>query len=302
MTTKKALTVVGLLIFLVALGFVIPAPKGNDLSSKERALILKDPDEFAILREDSNRNNNPDWQDMLLIGMSTTTREAASKITVTEEDKVRLADPNNLTASFSKNLYTTSEYAKKNGGLSGAQQTEIIKKLIAEEEQKINYKVFTIEDTLVAGSDNDISRKSYGNALGTIFIKARQYKIGSNDTSIMEAYLVNKDPNILATLKIKKNNIALIIEELRTVPVPRSALPYHLLLINALSQYKTTIENLSTTGSDPLRSSIVFRDYATTMTSLQSALQAMQLYFTLGNISFNQNEPGYLITSVYTSK
>ena len=105
MTTKKALTVVGLLVFLIIVTLIIPAKwvglgSGTSASKRGSALLLKSPSEFASLRRDIDKNSNPDWKDLLNETTSTTTKAAASKVTVTESDKKRLADPNNLTGEL----------------------------------------------------------------------------------------------------------------------------------------------------------------------------------------------------------
>lgn len=302
MTTRKALTVVLVLIFLTSLSFVVPSSLVGGKSPTVKPLFLKDPSQFALLKGDSNRNNSPDWQDLLLSGASTSTLEGAKKIKVTDEDRARLLDPNNLTASFSKNLYTASLYAKKNGNLTEAEQSALVKSLIEQEAKKVLVKTYAVSDLSVSSIDTEEIKKNYGNKLGEIFLQSRKDKIGSGDIAIIQAYNINKDPGPLATLRIKKNKLDSLVRSLLQISVPPSAVVYHLRLINALSQYKTTVDSLSQIDTDPIKASLAFREYGTLNATLLSSLKSIQLYFNVENVTFTKNEPGFLITSVYTSK
>ena len=299
MTTAKALLMVG---GLLVLSLIIPAKWLGvaPVQEKKQGLILRDPDELAMLSGDSDRNNNPDWKDLLNKTTSASTTEAAKKTAVSEETKKRLEDPNNLTASFSKNLYTASAYAQKNGELSTAQQEELVSSIVQGESDKIVIKTYTLDDLTIAKKENETTQRAYGNALGTIFKEAQKYKLEVADVSAIKAYLTNKDPAPLASLVIKKNNTTIIINELLKLPVPYSASPYHLLLINRMSAYRTSLEGLSTADTDPMRATIAFKSYVPSFQLVASSIASMQIYFKLQNVTFKSNEPGYVLTTGYT--
>jgi hypothetical protein len=284
MTTKKALLVVGTLIVVVGLSAVVPAKWFGVQPAKSHrpVLVLRNSEELAALARDSDRNNNPDWKDLLI--------------------KKRLADPNNLTASFSKNLYTVSAYAKKNGKLTKADQKAVMKDLIASETSKIVVKTYEVADITTTTTDTPATERDYGNALGKLFKKAVGYKLYEIDLNILKAYTTNKDPAPLASLVIKKNNAKIILEELLKMRVPFSAVPYHLLIINRLSQYITVLDGVSQADTDPLRATVSFNSYLPTIKVLSSSLDQMKLYFSLQGIVFTSNEAGYVLTSGYTTK
>lgn len=299
MTTIKALIIVG---SLLVLSLIVPAKWFGVTTTKEnrQGLILRDPDELALLAKDSDRNNNPDWKDLLNKTTSASTTEAASKTDTSEETKKRLADPNNLTASFSKNIYTASAYAQKNGTLTQAQQEELVSTIVQGEKSKIIVKTYTLDDLAIAKKEDESTQRSYGNALGLIFKEAQKYKLDVADVTNIQAYLVNKDPAPLASLVIKKNNTVTIIDKLLKLSVPFSASPYHLLLINRLSEYKTALEGLSAADTDPMRATIAFKSYIPTFQLVASAVASMQTYFKIQNITFSSKEPGYVLTPGYT--
>jgi hypothetical protein len=302
MTTKRALLVVGMFIFLLMITLIAPAKWVGVAPKKHTGLVLKNANELAVLSKDTNRNNNPDWKDLLINTTSTSTQAIASKFIVTETDAKRLADPNNITASFSKNLYTVSSYAKQAGNMSLAEQESIVSGLVTKEVEKVSVTTYNQDNLSIASTETPASIKTYGNQLGMIFKKATGFKLEVVDFDKIQAFTVNNDPDTLATLLIKKNNTKTIISELLKVSVPKSAVPYHLLMVNRLSEYMTVLEGLTQANDDPMRATIAFANLAQTAQSLFSSLANMQLYFKLQDITFSNNEPGYVLDMSYTMK
>lgn len=304
MTTKRALIVLGFLVLLMGVTLVMPARWVGVKSStaKRSSLVLKSTDDLAVLMKDTDRNSNPDWKDLLLETTSASTSLVAGKYVVTEADKKRLADPNNITASFSKNLYTVSSYAKKNGTMSLTEQQAIVAGLVTTETQKLEVTTYTLDDIKTAPTETTASKRAYGNELGRVFKKAAGFKLDIVDLDKIQAYSKSKDPSILASLVIKKNSAKLIITELLKLSVPSSAVPYHLLMVNRLSQYATVLEGLSVAENDPMKATIAFNEFMPAVKALFASLQNMQLYFKLEEITFGTNEPGYVLTSGYTVK
>ncbi len=303
MTTKKALLVLGFLITLIGISLVIPAKwlGVNPARNRNAPLILKSYDELAVLQKDTDRNNNPDWKDLLLETTSASTTRMASEYTVTEADKLRLADPNNITASFSKNLYTVSSYAKKKGDLTQAEQQNLVTELMNKESEKLVATRYTVYDIKAAPSETLASKKAYGNELGKVFKKATGFKLDIVDLDKIQAYSTSKDPSTLASLTIKKNDAKVIITELLKLSVPRSAVAYHLLIVNRLSQYVAILEGITSAETDPMRSAIAFNGYIPAIRALFGSLENMKLYFKLEEITFINSEPGYVLNSGYTT-
>lgn len=294
MTTKKALVVVGVLLFLIGASLVVPA-KYVGVKKKHSPLILTSGEELLALKGDRNQNSLPDWKDLLVDNMDPSTKAKAEKVVVSETAKARLANPNNLTSSFTKNVYTATAYASKNGTLTVKQQDELASTLIEGEQAKIITKTYEVSDLTIAKSESDASRKAYGNALGKIAKKAMSYKMSEDDLAIIKAYNVNKDETVLDSLVVKKNNLELVIKDLLATPVPNSAVPYHLLIVNRISQYKDTLDNMSQAKEDPVRAAIALNSYASAVNSLISSFASMQTYLTLEGITFTKKDPGYVL-------
>jgi hypothetical protein len=297
MTTRKAITVLFVLIFLLGTTFVVPSSWVGVTKVQGNPLVLKSQEELKALSGDTDRNNTPDWQDLLIGSMSSSTQEQSEKLAVTEAAKKRLDDPNNLTSSMTKNIYTAQAYAKKSGELTKAQQDGLVQKIVQEESLKIVVKEYEIKDLHITKTNTEEVKRAYGNAVGKLFAQADTYKLGSSDVAIMQAYNTSKDTDVLASLVVKKDNVDRIITSALTLPVPISAVPYHLLAINRLSRYKTVLENMAKVSEDPVRAALAFNSYQETVTGIFSSLLSLQKYFQGEGVTFIKSEPGAIFNS-----
>jgi hypothetical protein len=177
----------------------------------------------------------------------------------------------------------------------------MIKSLVEQEKTKIVTKVYTIKDLHVASKENKTTIRNYGNALGVEMQKADKSKIGDTDVKDLQSYTDTKDPKYLITIQKKKDTLGANIKALLAMQVPPSATAYHLLALNKLSEYYTTLDGFSRTEDDPLRASIALNDYIANLRSLFGALNAMRGYFRDNNIVYSIDEPGYVFSSVNTT-
>jgi hypothetical protein len=230
--------------------------------------------------------------------VSTTTGGISKKLTDAEKDI--LNDPNNLTSSFSKKIYVASAQILKTGEGTTQSVSLLSESLLQEEARKIVPKRYAETDLTVLNQDSQIIKKTYGNALGKIYKKALTEKIGVGDLVIYEAYIESKNASLLETFTKKKNITENIIQSLLVTPVPYSLVPQHLLVINSLSLYKTSMENIASSEKDPLRGVIALTDYPEILQKISSSVEGIQTYFIQNNIMFSSSEPGYYLTSGYT--
>jgi hypothetical protein len=300
MTTKKALAVLGSVVFLIILLFVIPAESVGIKKSNQKKLVLKTSEELAVLRGDTDSNGTADWKDMLMNNMSPALKDASEKTVVTEVDKKTLQDPNNITATFAKNVYTSSVYASQKGNVTEEQQKELADKIAQEASSKIVFTTYTIDDLKLIKTEDKASIKKYGNDLGKIYTKADSNNITRDDIAIIKAYNVNKDASVLEAFVVKKNVLETAITSLLAVPVPNSASTYHLRLINKLSDYKTIIDGLAQADTDPMRALIAFNEYLPTVKSLSSSFSGIQRYMTGEGITFTSSEAGFILLDGYS--
>lgn len=297
MNTKKALFVLGSLLLLVGLSLVVPARYVGIKKPKQAKLNLNINQDLIALQQDTDNNGSSDWRDMINRQMSTTTKEVAKKTVVDEAAKKRLDDPNNITASFSKNLYTATAYVKDKGELSVAEQDALAASIVDQETAKLTSKSYEVTDLHLVKNETDASRKAYVNSLGTIYKKNNVSKLTVNDIPTMTAFTTNKDASVLQSFVVKKDIIDTIVTQLLAMNIPYSAAAYHLLLVNSLSQYSSMLDNLSKGGDDPLRAALAFKSYTLTIKDIYSALTSMQNYITLEEITFIPSDPGYILVS-----
>jgi hypothetical protein len=280
---------------------VIPAKWFGITPKQQPRLTFDDLEPITRLQNDTDKNGTPDWRDLAKESLGTTTLSQLKNTPVDEERQRRLDDPNNLTASFSKNLYVTTLYLDKNKDVDAATKKEMTEGLIAQEKAKIVVTEYTNDDLNLAKTESTSTRRAYGNALALLLKKAMDAKLLDGDISIIETYVKTKDASLLTSFTIKRDKTHELIESLRAMPVPISAAPYHLLATNRLSEYYTILDGLSKTASDPVRGSIAFAEYLDTFKSLAGALNNMKGYFKAEDITFTQSEPGYVFSVGYTT-
>lgn len=300
MTTKKALLVIGLFFVLLALTLVVPAQYVGVKKVKRQPLTLRSSEELAVLRGDKDRNGVPDWQDLLREEVSSTTLNASKEVIDLEAAKRRLDDPNNITASFSKNLYTANAYINKQGNLTTKEKEALATNIIKQEGAKLTFTTYEVTDLNLVKTETDTTRKAYGNSLGTVYKKAVAAKLTVDDITTMKKFNETKDLSVLDTLTNKKVLLESIIKDLLAISVPYSAASYHLLVVNSISQYKSLVENMAMVRDDPIRAALSFNAYEETLRTMSSSFITMQNYFVIENITFTSNEPGFAIQTKYT--
>jgi hypothetical protein len=295
--SSKNTTSVSVMIGVLAL-LTVAIPFSSSIKkeySGRPPLILRTESELALLWGDKNKNQNPDWRDLLLETVGASTPKRTSLSSIDELATKRLNDPDNLTASFSKNIYIASAYSAKNKS-SNSDQAKLISNLIQQEGERIVPKTYTLKDLLIVKDDSLVNKKTYGNALGVVFKKAESYGIENGDEiSIVNEFMSKKDAKTLQTVVIKKENLEKIFSLLLETEVPPSAAPYHLFLVNKTSNYITTLDSFSKLDTDPMRGLASLNSYEKTSKQLVGAIKSLKQYFSLEGVSFTKNESGYIL-------
>lgn len=295
----EAFLILFFIVFIVGASLFIPASWFGIKTKEYKALNLQKP-VITDLNADADNNNIPDWKDLALSTLSTSTKKDIGSQKIDVAIKQQLNDPNNITASFSKNMYITSSYIQKNGTVTEEEKKKIVAEVMKKEAAKIEVKVYAIKDIRIATKDDSTAKKKYGNELGALIDKATRYEIGGGDAEVLKKYLEKKDASLLIYFSTKKENLEHLLAQMLLVEVPYSATPYHLLALNRISEYKTILESLEKTDSDPVRSTISFNTYYPVIKGLFFALTNMRDYFNVENIIFKESDAGYVFTSGYT--
>jgi hypothetical protein len=213
-----------------------------------------------------------------------------------------LNDPNNLTASFSKNLYTASAYLSKNQVNDPAAQQDVVNQLIAQEASKITTKQYSLSDINVTKTENKEAIKSYGNSVVSILGDMITEKKIQEDAESIARFTNTKDENDLLPLQKDFQAVDAKLTKLLALPIPPSAATYHILALNRVAAYRDTLYNLSVAANDPMRAMLFIQKYPEITLATLRTFSILTPYFDIQNITFSSREPGYVFTVGYTLK
>jgi hypothetical protein len=302
---SKSIGVGVILIGILLLTTFVPA---SWLGVKPKAHMRLDLDainalsEINNLAQDNNNNNNPDWRDLLIdtFANSAGTSTIAKNLLTDDSVQRRLNDPNNLTASFSKNLYIASAYLEKNGITNEQIQREILDRLMAEEGSKLATTTYAYKDLYIAPKETKEAIKVYGNGVATILKDIITEKIITNDITSVNAFAQTKNEADLTPLVKNKNRVDALLLKLLNISVPPSAVSYHLLALNRIASYKDTLDNLSRANVDPVRATLAMKKYSDIAILVLRLNSQFSNYFDNGNIVFSPKDAGFIFTAGYT--
>lgn len=302
--TSRSVAFLGIIVTLIAVSAVIPAkwlggaPK-KQLQPKLDLSVYTSPNEIA---QDVNKDGKISWGEVMneTLKPSNTSPEEQNKTTADPKAIAELNDPNNLTASFSKNLYLSSAYLTKNGIDDDKSKKDVLTNILQQEASKIVSTTYYSKDANVAKTESKESIKIYGNAIATILQNIITEKIILADMTSVIAFLKSKNPSDLSHLYNNKKRLDDVIQRLLKVSVPPSALTYHMLAINRVAAYRDIINNLSVADTDPIRQTFVIEKYPDTVKLVALLFNQFSNYFNMQNIVFSSKEAGYVFVTGYT--
>lgn len=304
-SNRKALYLVGLLMVITIAGAFIPASWfGIKTNGSDATLDLTSVDTIDATPKDKTTNQPLTWK-QLTEQTFADQPEVLSELTsapIDNEAISQLNDENNLTASFSKNLYVASAYLKESGTIDDQSQQNVIAELMAQEESKMSVKTYEYRDLNVAQSEDQASIKAYGNVIALILTDVMTIKSLNEDLSALDSYSKTKDGNSLVALKADTRKVSGLLKKMLAVSVPPSAIVYHLGALNQVSIYNQMLADASTIETDPLRANLALKMYSTIIAGNVSMFVNLADYFNIKNIVFTGKEPAYIFTVGYTPK
>ena len=302
---KPFLLLGGFLILIVAAPFLPARWFGLSIQTPPTQYTRIDlsaitsPEEIAT---DTDNDGTITWQELVTqnANYSSTTLESFKTEPVDQNAIAQLNDPNNLTASFSKNLYTASAYLKRNGVVDGALQQQAIDQLLAQEAQKIKPTVYTVSDIRVASQETNATLKAYGNSVASLLSVLITKKIITDDLAAIYSFTQSKDGTDLTILAKNKERVSAILQKLAAISTPPSAVSYHILALNRIAAYRDILDNISRAESDPVRSAITIDVYSDRIELVVRLYDQFSDYFNVQNIVFSPKDPAYFFTVGYT--
>lgn len=299
---KPLLGLIAIAAITLSLGFLPARWFGiNTTTPKYKVLDLSRPASLQDLATDTNNDGEIGWEELV---RQTWGEEGIPVNTeIDEATAAQLNDPNNITTSFSKNVYLTSAYLEQYGEGDASTQQEVVARLIDEEAIKLAPKVYSYKDLNIQQSVSPSTVKSYGNAIGTIVSTGMNTGLGITDLQILKKYVDDTtDTTSLLLLKERSETANALLSSIQELRIPASAAPYHLLMLNSVTAYTSMMENISTIDTDPLRASIAFQTYQETAGTMMRDIVALSSYFSAEGVVFTKEDAGYIFSPSYTIK
>lgn len=302
----QSLSLLGIVIFLIAISAFLPASWiGGEQKIRlypKLNIDLAPSDSITEIASDLNNDGTLSWGEVVsaTIDNSTSTREKLASIPVDKKSVDELNDPNNLTASFSKNLYLNGVYLDKNNIQDDASKKAVAAKLIQDEAQKIRPTLYTSIDIKIAKIETKDTLKKYGNDVASILENILSEKSIKSDLTSIATYTQTKNVTDLLPLVKNRDRVNTVLQKLLSLSVPPSATMQHVVTLNRVVAYRDVLDNFSKSDSDPLRANLVLDSYIPTTILVGRVFTLYSNYFMAKNITFGSGEAGYVFVTGYT--
>lgn len=305
MTNHKYLILLAVLLLITASSAVIPASWfGIDIKSNNPSLDLTSVTTIDAVGKNKTTGAPATWKDLTEQAFKDKPELLAeAKATpIDQQDLASLNDTNNLTASFSKNLYVASNYLNQNGGGDSTTQQDILDQLIAQETAKIIPTTYFFKDLNVAKVESKDSIKTYGNNLALVLKDMITEESIKEDMAGIVDYLSTQNEKSIEPVTSDYKKVDNILKKLLALSVPLSASTYHIIAVNQVATYRDNLYDLSQLTIDPLRARISFENYTKVTVDTLTIYKNISKYFNMKNIVFNSKDTGYVFTAGYTIK
>jgi hypothetical protein len=252
---------------------------------------------------DADKDGTVSWKEFVSgsLGISAD-REATTTVEIDSRDLAALNDPNNLTSSFTKNLYIASTVLQQSGINDEKTQQETVSQLIAKEAAKIRPASYTASSVKV-GSDSSVAAlKKYGNAVASILDGLITEKTLTDDLVSVTTYIQSENEGDLLPVVRNAKALQVATDKLLALTVPKVAVSVHVDVLNRIATFATNLEDLSRAHDDPIRATLAFEKYTDVATEAVRATPLMAEFLNSQNVVFSSKEAGYLFTGGYTNK
>lgn len=294
-----------LVLFVIILTAIIPSSLLNPTTKKPRPFKRIDVSGIGTTSpkiRDTNADGEISWSEAISSSLadSTSTLELIKDNPIDPKAIAQLNDPNNLTGSFSKNLFLATTQLRQQGAVDEATKQKTIAYLMKQEATKINQTPYALKDLQIAQTESKSSIKAYGNAVAPLVKNILSEEVITSDLTNLALYTQSLNESDLLPIIKNRDRINVILQKLLLIKAPPSAASYHLLAINRIAFYKNTLDSFGKTAEDPVRSTLMFNSYETTLLLLARIPSRFAEYFKMQNVVFGTNEAGYLFTSGYS--
>lgn len=295
---KTSLLVLGALLLIIALSAVIPA-KWFGIEPYQATRPKLDLTSLDTVATDVDGDNAISWRE--LFGSTLPAAELETEEKPDPTVIAQLNDPYNLTASFSKSLYTTSAQLATSPINNEQVEQTIISQLVAQETEKIEATTYSVKDLAVAKTETQESVRIYGNAVAAVLQGTISETSINRDLQSVIEFIETENPEKLQPLINQANDVQTRLQKLIHISTPPSATPYHLLAVNRLASYGDMITNISQAQKDPIRAAAYIDNYVATTVKTLKLYGELSTYFKIKKTPFSPKDTGYIFITGYTN-
>lgn len=254
------------------------------------------------LAPDTDNDGTVSWKEYIAhsLNVQPESLSASSSIDVDPRAIASLNDPNNLTSSFTKNLYIASTAFRDNGIDDATLEQNTMNQLLAQEAKKVAPTSYTQSDVTVGSDDSKTALKIYGNSVASILHNLITEKSITDDLMSVANFAQTKNEGGLAPLMANEVKVNNALNALRALPVPKSATLVHVDVLNTLGTYANTLRALSGAYDDPMRATFAIKEYTQVTVGALRIVPQLGEFFNLKNIVFSSKESGHVYTVGYT--
>lgn len=302
------LAIGGLTLLTIGISFLPASWFGiNPVVRKYEPLNLTSLGTIEQVAQDNDNDGTISWKEFIAGSLDISPAQVNdSEITKSIASDPRaiasLNDPNNLTSSFSKNLYVASTLLQKNGITDPTREQETMNQLLAGEAAKIQQSSFTDNDVKKGTSDTSAALKVYGNAVATILGGIISEESIEGDLTALAAFTESKDEADLAPVFKSKARVSSAMEKLLTLQVPPSAVSVHVKALNNIGAFSGTLSDFSRAYDDPLRATLAINHYPDDAVQALRTFPEFAAFFKEKRVTFSAKEAGYVFVVGYTGK
>jgi hypothetical protein len=229
---------------------------------------------------------------------ATSTLAEINKQPLDKETVARLNDPNNLTASLSKNILVAS--VQNEGVVDDTTRDALLAQMLQTEASKIQPTTYKVTDLHVVKGGGEMALREYGNAIAPLVKTFISSDVITRDMTDVNNFSKSQNTNDLHNVRNNLVRIEALITKMLAIKVPTGAIPLHLDIINRLAEYRDFLYGASRADVDPVRSMIMLQGYSELVIIVLRIPIHVTEFFDSQNIVFTNKEPGYIFTTGYT--
>lgn len=201
------------------------------------------------------------------------------------------------TDRLSREFFAKYLSIKQSGApFTAAEEEKLLADFIARYPEQKPRKIYTESDITVSEKNDDEALKAYGNAIGTVIQKHKENEAGENELIIFERALGNEDPIDLANLDGRVKRYESLFAGFKSIPAPKSAVPSHIDLLNAIESLKESVAGMAGAFSDSVRALSSATAYPAAVEKLTKAFDDIKNLLVQRKIVFGKDEPGRILT------